>query len=151
MIGFYNFLETIQGELSSSPFINTVTYGNINDADLAKKTIFPLGHFVVNNVSYQENILVYNISILLMDIVDVSKEAPTDIFKGNDNEQDVFNTQLGVAVRLLDELKRGDLYKSKFQLNGNPTIEPFVDRIDNKLAGWAITFDVTVINELACK
>ena len=31
-----------------------------------------------------------------MDIVDVNKEATTDIFTGNDNEQDVLNSQLAV-------------------------------------------------------
>ena len=31
-----------------------------------------------------------------MDVVDESKEKTTDIFRGNNNEQDILNTQLGV-------------------------------------------------------
>ena len=33
--------------------------------------------------------MTFNISILAMDIVDESKDEVTDIFVGNDNEQDV--------------------------------------------------------------
>ena len=35
-----------------------------------------------------------------MDIVDESKEATTDIFRGNNNEQDILNTQLAVLNKL---------------------------------------------------
>jgi hypothetical protein len=83
-----------------------------------------------------------------MDIVDESKEDVTDYFKGNTNEQDIFNTQMNVIGRLVEKLKRGDLYANKYQLNGNPSIEAFTDRFDNKLAGWTLSFDVDVVNDM---
>jgi hypothetical protein len=43
---------------------------------------------IVNSYLIREH-LTFNISILSMDIVDQSKERETDIFVGNDNEQDV--------------------------------------------------------------
>ena len=69
-------------------------------------------------------------------------------FRGNNNEQDVFNTQLAVANRLLELLLRGDLYVNKYQLDGDPTLEPFVDRFENKLAGWTVTFNVLIPNDM---
>jgi len=85
-----------------------------------------------------------------MDIVDISNDDTIDIFKGNDNEQDVFNTQQDVIIKTLDKLKSGDLYILKYQLIGNPNLEPFVDRFENRLAGWTVTFDLQVINDRAC-
>jgi hypothetical protein len=83
-----------------------------------------------------------------MDIVDESKDVVTDIFVGNDNEQDVLNTQLEVLNRVVVLLQRGDLYTDLFQIEGTVGCEPFVDRFENKLAGWAATFDVLVKNDM---
>lgn len=148
MTGFYNLLDTLKTELKSSPFVNTVTYGDISDIDLNKQSLFPLSHFIVNSFQYQTNIIVFNVSLLCMDLVDESKEDTIDIFKGNNNEQDVFNTQMNVISRVLALLERGDLYADKYQLQGQPSSESFVDRFDNKLAGWAVTFDVAIQNEM---
>ena len=83
-----------------------------------------------------------------MDIVNESKADVTDKFIGNDNEQDVLNTQMAVINRLRELLRRGDLHTELYQLDGSPTIEPFVDRFENKLAGWTLTMDVLVINDM---
>ena len=108
---------------------------------------------MVNSATMQNNVWNFSLSLLCMDIVDESKNFADGIpqeFRGNNNEQDVFNTQLAVANRLLELLLRGDLYVDKYQLDGNPTLEPFVDRFENRLAGWAVTFDVIVINDMSC-
>lgn len=152
MTGFYNFLDKIKEALESSNFVNTVTYGDITRIDLNKTTIFPLSHFMVNNVSYGESTLTYNVSLLCMDIVNESDSDTVDLFVGNDNEHDIFNTQQDVIIRVLDNLLSGDLYDSKYQLvDGSPTIEPFVDRFENRLAGWVATFDVLIVNDRSCE
>jgi hypothetical protein len=146
--GFYNLTDKLKEELLKDPFVNTVTYGNIFEVDLNKQTIFPLSHFIVNNVVDRGQTLLFNISLLCMDLVDESKEDITDNFLGNDNEQDVLNTQLAVANRIGAMLKRGDLYRTKYQLDGDVSLEPFVDRFDNKVAGWTATFNVVIPNEI---
>ena len=148
MKGFYNVTDKLKDALSAEPFVNTVSFGSIDDIDLDKQTIFPLSHIIVNNCSVSDRVLIFNISILAMDIVDESKEEVTDIFVGNDNEQDVLNTQLAVLNRIITTLKRGDLYTDKYQVEGDVTCEPFVDRFENKLAGWTATFNVTVENDM---
>jgi hypothetical protein len=148
MKGFYNVTKQIKEALEAEPFVNTVTFGSIDDVDLNKTTIFPLSHIIVNNTTVGSKTLTFNISILSMDIVDISKDEVTDIFVGNDNEQDVLNTQLALQTRVINKLQRGDLYTDLFQVEGDVTCEPFVDRFENKLAGWAATFDVMVQNDM---
>ena len=127
VIGFYQITKTIKDQLLDDVNVNTVTTGDITDIDLAKQTMYPLSHVIVNNVTLEENIYRFNISVLAMDIVDQSKEATTDIFKGNNNEHDVLNTQLVVLNKLVQVLRMGTLYQNKYQLDGNPTCEPFYD------------------------
>ena len=148
MKGFYNVTDKLKDTLLAEPFVNTVTFGSIDDVDLNKQTIFPLSHITVNNTTVGTKTLTFNISILSMDIVDISKDEVTDIFVGNDNEQDVLNTQLALQTRVINILQRGDLYTDLYQVQGDVTCEPFVDRFENKLAGWAATFDVIVQNDM---
>lgn len=148
MANYYTVLDTLKTNLENDPFINTVTQGDIFGVDLAKQTIFPLCHIIVNNATFESNIIRFNVSLMAMDIVNKSKDVDTDIFNGNDNEVDVLNTMLSVLNRLYEELRRGDLYTLPFQVDGNPTLEAFAERFENYLAGWTMTFDILVTNEM---
>jgi len=148
MQGFYNITTKIKETLALDDFVNTVTYGDIFEIDLNKQDIFPLSHFIVNNATLNGSVWQFNMSLLCMDIVDISKEDDEDKFLGNSNEQDVLNTQMAVINRLLELLRRGDLHTELYQLDGNPLIEPFFDRFENKLAGWTLTFDVLIPNTM---
>lgn len=148
MTGFYSVTEKIKDTLADEPFVNTVSFGGIDDVDLNKQNIFPLSHVMVNNVAVQEKTLTFNMSILSMDIVDISNDETENIFRGNNDEQDVLNTQLAILTRVASILKRGDLYVDKYQLQGDMNCEPFVDRFENKLAGWTGTFDVVIQNDM---
>ena len=146
--GYYQITETIKTNLLTDPNVNTVTTGDITDIDLNKQTIFPLAHIIVNNVTAQEQALSFNITIMTMDIVDEDKDATTDIFIGNNDEQDVLNTQLAVLNKIIIQLRRGDLYTTKYQLDGDPSCEPFYERFENRLAGWAATMDILIQNDI---
>lgn len=148
MKGFYQVTTAIKDQLYKDIFVNTVSSGDIFEIDLNKQTIFPLSHIIVNNAQYNGNVWIFNISVLCMDVVDFSKTEQTDQFLTNDNEQDVLHTQLMVINRLLEVLRRGSLFDDLYQLQGTPNCEPFVDRFENKIAGWTVTFDVMVANEM---
>lgn len=148
MKGFYQISKAIKDQLDADAFVNTITMGDIFKVDLNKQTIFPLSHIMINSAAYNGNTFNYSISVLCMDIVDESKEATTDIFVGNDNEQDVLNTQQMVATRLLEMLRRGDLYDDGYQLQDGATIEYFVDRFENKIAGVTVTMNVVAQNDM---
>jgi hypothetical protein len=145
---YYEITQAIKDQLNKDLFVNTVTIGDIFKVDLNKQTIFPLSHIIINSATYQGVTWNYNISILCMDIVDESKSLTTDIFLGNDNEQDVLNTQLMVVNRFLEVLSRGDL-SNDYELINTPSVEFFTERFENKLAGVTLTFDMVIANQMS--
>ena len=142
--GFYQITETIKNQLLADVNVNTVTTGDITEIDLSKQTIFPLCHIIVNNVTILEQVLQFNISVLAMDIVDQSKQETTDIFRGNNNEQDIINTQLAVVNKLIGSLRQGTIHLDLYQLVGDASCEFFYERFENEMAGVTCTFDVFV-------
>ena len=149
MKGFYQVTEIIKNQLLADVNVNTVTTGDITRIDLSKQTMFPLSHIVVNNVGNEDNILRFSLSVLSMDVVNISKEEVVDIFIGNNNEQDILNTQLAVLNKLVQVLRGGTLHQDLYQLDGTPNFEPFYDRFENEMAGWALTFDVIIPNDIS--
>ena len=147
-MNYFDIIDKLKDHFESDELVNTVTQGDIFEIDLAKQTIYPLVHLIVNTATFEGNVIRYNISILAMDITDVSKTETTDKFEGNDNELYVLNTMLAVLNRCYELLKRGDLYSDKFQVDGSPTCEPFTERFENKLAGFTMTCDILIPNDM---
>ena len=147
-MNYFDIIDKLKAHFENDELITTVSQGDIFDIDLNKQTIFPLLHIIVNTASFEENVVRYNISLLAMDIVDISKEETTDRFTGNDNELYVLNTMLAVLNRCYELLRRGTLYTDKFQVDGNPTCEPFTERMENNLSGWTMTVDILIPNDM---
>ena len=148
MKGFYDILDKLKWHFDNDELVNSVTQGDIFQVDLNKQTIFPLTHIMVNSSSLQSNTQTFNVSILAMDIVDISKSEVTDVFQENNNELDVLNTQHHVLNRCYQQMLHGNLWDLDFVVAGEPTLEPFTERFENLLAGWTMTFDVTVPNDM---
>ena len=152
MQGFYNITTTIQEQLLQDKNVKTVTYGDLMDVDLDKQTIFPLAHFNVSNATLNNNVWAFDFNLVCMDIVDETKNFRArdsdGAFRLNTNEQDIWNTQLAVGSRLLELLRRGELYVDKYQLTGSPTMQPFTDRFENKLCGWSIALTIEIPNDM---
>ncbi len=146
--GFYQLTETIKNALLDNVDVNTVTTGNLSNVNLQKQDIFPISHIIINSVTDTEQTLNFNITILAMDVVSRRKEETTDIFIGNNEEQDILNTQLAVLNKLIMTLRKGDLHRDKYQLIGDPNCEPFYDRFENELAGWTATMDIVIYNDI---
>jgi len=150
-MSFYDITTKIREHLIANKQVNTVTEGDIFDVDLNKQTIFPLSHIMINNVTFNDVGITYSMSILFMDVADVSKDNPRNednIFYGVDNRHDILNTQLLVANDLVSSLKRANLMKDKYQLNGTPSCEPFEDRFENLLVGWNLTLSIDIPNTI---
>ena len=146
--GYYQLTSTIEEQLRGTGFTNTVSIGDISKVNLNKQDIFPLAHMIVNSVTAEENVLRFNISILACDIVDQSKDITTDRFTGNDNEQDILNTQLLVLNKLIQKLRMGSLHTDMYQLDGDPGLTPFSDRFENELAGWTADITILIYNDI---
>ena len=135
----YRIIKEIKDVLLEEPFVNTVTEGDIFEIDLNKQTMFPLSHIIINQATHQGNVLSFNITVLLMDVINQ---------KDDSNKVDIWNTQLLLATRVLNRLNIADIASDFWELTGQPTYEPFTERFENDLAGWAVTFDVLVRNDI---
>ena len=148
MTGYYDLLNGLKTHFDSDAIVNTITQGDIFQVDLNKQTIFPLTHIMVNSSTLGDNTMTFNVSILAMDIVDISNVEVTDLFQENNNELDVLNTQHAVLNRAYQQMLHGNLWDNKYVIETDPTLEPFTERFENLLAGWTMTFDVVVPNEM---
>jgi len=150
MNNYYKITEVLKDSLLKDGIINNVSQGDIFNIDINKPTIFPLGHIVINTAAQSEsgNTNIFNVSVLLMDVCDINKEQPYDLFYNNDNEADILNTQFEIGNRLATSLRRGDLYDLGYRLNGNINFEAFSDRFENKIVGWTLTFGIECGNDM---
>jgi len=148
MIGFYDILNKLKYHFDNDELVNSVTQGDIFQVDLNKQTIFPLVHIMVNSSTLSDNTQTFNVSLIAMDIVDISKTEVTDTFQENNNELDVLNTQHHVLNRCYQQMLHGNLWDAQFVVENDPTLEPFTERFENLLAGWTMTFDVVVPNDM---
>jgi hypothetical protein len=139
-MSYFKILDTLRAQLQATNLISTITDGQISDIDLAKQTIFPLAHIIINSASIEGKMQRFNITVLAMDILD-SKEK-------YDLEPSIMNAMLQALNRVHDIMKRGDLNPDYIMMDGDATLEPFTDRFENKLAGWAMTFDVIMPSDM---
>ena len=150
MTQVYDILDKIRDRLRDNPNVFTVTFGDITEIDLNKTTIFPLSHLTITNVVFQRSVINFTIRMMALDVVDYNKENYSDdMFYGNNNIQDVYNTQLQVVNDIVQSVRRGDLFDNKIQLLADPTATPFKDRYENELAGWGIELNLSMINDIS--
>ena len=151
MNNFYNLIDTIKQLLSSSEFNNKVTFGDITEVDLGKLTNFPLVHMIIDEAVINERTIDYTLRIVAADIVDLLKEdVSNNDYYGNNNMQDILNTQMSVLTRLINQLRRLDLVDNNYlRVEGGVTATPFLDRFENELAGWEATMVITGKNDIS--
>jgi len=150
MTQFYDILDKIKERLRLNPNVFSVTYGDITKVDLDKTTIFPLSHLNISNAIIGEHTVSFTLQLLCVDIVDYNKDSsPDDEFYGNDNMQDILNTQLQVVNDVIAQLRRGTLFTDRLQVLGDVTVQPFMDRFENELAGWGADIVIEMPNDIS--
>ena len=145
----YRIIEVLKSELNSNPFCNSVTVGTLTEIDLAKMTIFPMAHLTLENVTHNENSLTFQITIFNLDVVEVSKDVPTDSIYGNDNLIYIWTNQLYVINKLLSRLKSSFTEYEGWEIDGNPSSDFINKEFENMLAGYQTTFNLTVPNDIS--
>ncbi|NQW26177.1 MAG: hypothetical protein HQ473_07445 [Cryomorphaceae bacterium] len=146
----YNILDAIKGHLENDTNVNHVSFGDFKSIDTSKTTIFPVSHFWMNKASMEGSTIKFTIDLMCLDVVDESKEYE-NTFYGSNNLQDVLNTQLQVVNSLIESVRstRGALAEQQYVLVNNPEAEMLYEEFENKLAGWGITFVITVPNDIS--
>jgi len=150
MTQFYDILDKIKERLRANPNVFSVTYGDITKVDLDKTTIFPLSHLNISNATIKEHTISFTLQLLCVDIVDYNKNvSPDDEFYGNDNMQDILNTQLQVVNDVVSQLRRGTLFTNELQVVEDVSVQPFMDRFENELAGWGADILIEMPNDIS--
>lgn len=143
--GYYQITEALESAASGNEFINQVTWGNIFDLDFRKMDMFPIAHMITGNASLSERTITYEFDILVMDIVDYSKEAK-DLYEGNMMKQDIYHRTLSIISEILATFRRGDQYDAYFRLVNDPIAEPFDEDMESNICGWKITLEIEAAN-----
>lgn len=148
-MNFYELIDTLKQLTEGNDFTNKITFGDISDVNLGKEDSFPLLHLMVEEAVIEERTIDYRIVIVAADLVDViDEDLGVDDFYGNDNTQDVLNTQLRVLTALTNELRRLDLVNTGFaRLSEAVSATPFKDRFENDVAGWEATITIQKLND----
>lgn len=142
---FYNIVGKIKTLLEADDFVNTVTKGLRSDIDTQKQNVYPLSHVQINQSSPEGSVWRFNITTFHLDQLNISKNPETDLYIGNDDEDDIFNTQLAVFNRMYEQLRKGS-DTATYQMDGNPTCIPVMGEFDQGLTGWECTFEILTPN-----
>jgi hypothetical protein len=143
----YRIIKALETELLSNPFCNKVTMGTLTEIDLAKMTIFPLGHISLESVSHKDNTLAFQITLYNLDVVEISKDSSDGIY-GNDNLIYIWTNQLYVINRLVSRIKQSTIYSDGWELSGEPQSDFINKEMENMLAGFQTTLTIIVPNDI---
>ena len=159
MNAVYEITNKLRVFLEQRQSLSTVKYGDIDEVDLNKTTLFPLAHFFLQSAQFNRRTITFRLNLMFLDIVDAEK-GPLDeslnitedqFYKSNLHE--VLNDLHKEVVALLTTLTdyRGSLATEQYVLQGEPTAEMLYEEFENKLAGWGLTLDIEVPNDInAC-
>ena len=143
----YTVIDKLNDKLKENGITNNVTFGDILEVELDKTTIYPLSHISMGDIVFSDRIITATIQLFCLDVVDKNNElTDEESIYGNDNLQDVLNTQLQVVNDIQQELRRGELFTDQMQLTTDITASPFLDNFENQLAGWAATISIEMPN-----
>ena len=146
-MNFYQLIDTLKQLTEGNDLTNKITFGELSDVNLSKDDTFPLLHMMVEEAVIEERTIDYRIVVVAADMVDhIDEDLGLEDFYGNDNTQDVLNTQFAVVNGLQSALRRGELFSDLYQIDTDYTANLFEDRFENLLAGWSLNISITVAN-----
>ena len=129
------------------PQLNTITFGDIFEVDLAKSSKYTIMHVSTDTAAYDAGNLTYNFQIIIMDLVN----------KDENNENDVLSDTLEVVGNIISRVRNSNLttevddFRNTIRLQDSVSCEPFTERFDNEVTGWAANLSIEVeFNASAC-
>jgi len=131
--------RTITSIMSAAKGVNTFTQGDVFEVDL-KEITYPLAHLSYNTANFDTGTLTYSFQLIVMDLVS----------KDERNEDQVLSDTLNTIGDIISTLRNSDAnsiiedYRNTFRLQDSISCEPFTERFDNEVTGWAADFTVQV-------
>ncbi len=149
---YYNVLDYFKTIMINHPSISDVSQGPIDNVDNFQFPKYPIGNVVIINAIFGASTTTYEIQLLIADKVK-NKNNESD---NRTNEQlvpyygvdDVVDIHANTLSILNDLISFTQYSVEAFEIDGDITLEPFADRFNNGLAGWAATFSLITHNDI---
>ena len=148
MKGYYDFTTALHNFLITDVLVNQVTKGSLDKITNAKKDMYPLAHVMIDGGAFESNTIRFTVTLVVMDLVDYTKEDLTHLYYGNNNEDDVHNQTLMICQRAFEDMRRGQMNANYSIESDTASFEFFVDRFTDDVAGCTMTFDVIMRNDM---
>lgn len=148
--GVYRVDKVIVDALKGAGF-KRVTFGDINDTDLNKQGIMPLAHLTMSSNIQTSRTLTFNYEIAILDLVDENSDDPRDSFNQmslTNNIEDVLHDLSFMFNRAWQGIKKNA--NNIVELPDSVTLTPGYAELQNKLAGYTISFTITIPNTGLC-
>lgn len=147
MNGFYTITESIKSTLVDKGF-RVVTIGDNYKVDIQRQTIFPYAHIIPESTDIEDNITHWNFTIIGMDLLDINKSDLRDQaepFYSTDNLQDILNDIHNRLSEFVVYYQRGAGSASLLKMvqTDSVSMEAFLHRYENILAGWSLSITIT--------
>jgi hypothetical protein len=148
---YYNTLNYFKTIMKNHPQIAHVTQGDVFSIDDMQFPEYPVGNVLIQDATFGQNTTEYRVQLIVADkhkTLENESNPRTNKqsipYYGTDDVVDIHANTLAA----INDLTSYTQYKVEgFEIFGDITCEPFVDRFDNGLAGWSATFNLTCHND----
>jgi len=147
---YYNVLDYFKTIMNNHPSITAVSQGPISEVDDIQYPFYTLGNIQIVGAEFQPSSTDYKILLIVADKIknknnesDDRTNAQIVPFYDTDDLVDIHANTLSVMNDLLSFTQYS---VESFQINSTIGLEPFADRFNNGLAGWAASFTLTTHN-----
>ena len=148
--GVYRIDELLTTALRNEGF-KRVTFGDVNEQDLQKQSMMPFAHLTFTSVNQTTSIQTFTYQIVILDLVDDNSNDPRESknqLSLTTNVEDVFHDLSFKFNRAWQTVKKG--VSNLVQLPDNVILTPGYSEIQNDLAGYTISLEITIPNLGPC-
>lgn len=131
-VTYYQIIDDLKGMAQAHEQINSFGFGDLTqmtmDIETKQSPIYTKLYVIPNDVSLDQNELTYNFQIIVADRL-------KDDYS---NQRDVMNDTLEIMKDVFTFL-----YLSEYESEWDATVEPFLERFEDVLAGWTMSLTIT--------
>lgn len=148
---YYNVLDYFKTIMTNHPSIQQVSQGDVFGVDEYEFPMYPLGNIIITNARFEDSQTIYRCQLTVADKIKLKnnesvgpKNAQTIPFYEVDDTVDIHANTLSV---LNDLLSYTQYSLANFNITGGIDCVAFKDTMNNGLAGWVATFNLTTHND----
>jgi len=138
--------------MKNHPSIAKVTQGDIYSFDASEFPQYPIGNVVITNANFGNKTTDYQVQLIVADKVKIMRDFDGTErtneqivpFEGTDDVVDIHANTLSILNDLTAYTQKSNY---GMEINSDINCTPFVDRFNNRLAGWSADFTLTVHND----